>query len=120
MISAGAPVPPAKMALMRSALHPDAEIYTPYGATESLPLCSISCSALIKDGEKGLQEGKGVCVGTPIEGVNIEIIPITDDAILTWTDTKFVPKVRLEKSLYMHHQPLNPMWMHKRRMTLLK
>ena len=90
VISAGAPVPPKEMSQLKAVSHPDAEIYTPYGATESLPICSISCSELLKRGEEGQKEGKGVCVGRVVSGVEVRIIPISDEPISEWSDTEII------------------------------
>ena len=84
VISAGAPVPPVEMSRFKAHLHPQGEIYTPYGATESLPICSISCSEVLEHGEKGEKQGFGVCVGKVVDGVSVKVIPITDDPLESW------------------------------------
>ena len=88
VISCGAPVPPLEMRILRDAAHPQAEIYTPYGATESLPVSSISSTEVDMKGEVGQARGLGVCVGVMTPGVSIKIIPITDQAISVWTDLR--------------------------------
>ena len=84
VLSAGAPV--SKLVLKRfSQLLPQgAEIHTPYGATEALPVCSIS--GLELQVESGPDQGKGVCVGKPIPGVQLAVIQISDDPIERWND----------------------------------
>jgi acyl-CoA synthetase (AMP-forming)/AMP-acid ligase II len=71
-------------------LEGEADIHTPYGATEALPVCSIrSREVLLEDGS---QKGKGVCVGQPVSGVQLEIIKITDEPIERWSDDLCLPR----------------------------
>lgn len=89
VISAGAPVPASVLALIQPALTMGAQIHTPYGATESLPVASISSEEILQETAKKTRTGSGICVGKPIEGVITRIIKITDDAIPTW-DHRFI------------------------------
>ncbi|HET9632434.1 MAG TPA: alpha/beta fold hydrolase [Terrabacter sp.] len=67
LISAGAPVP---LGLLRDvqALVPRAELHTPYGMTEALPVTDISRAEL-----EAVGPGEGVCVGRPLPGVVLGI-----------------------------------------------
>lgn len=89
VLSAGAPVPGDVLRRFSKLLGPDAEIYTPYGATEALPVCSISARQVLEEG--GAAEGKGVCVGHPLAGVQLAVIAITDEPIDTWSEDLVVP-----------------------------
>ena len=53
------------------------EIFTPYGATEALPVSSISGSELL--GLRGSGGARGVCVGRPFPGVQVYIIRICEE-----------------------------------------
>ena len=87
--SAGAPVPADVVAMMLQLLPDDAQLWTPYGATECLPVAVIEGRELLT--LRGRTEaGAGTCVGRPVEGNDVRIIAITDDAIDTWTDTREV------------------------------
>ncbi|HSH10162.1 MAG TPA: alpha/beta fold hydrolase [Ilumatobacter sp.] len=70
LLSAGAPV---RASLLRSAadLFPNATAHTPYGMTECLPVASISLTQI----EAG-SGGDGVCVGRPLNGVDVRIRPL--------------------------------------------
>lgn len=83
ILSAGAPVPDRVLERLSALLGDEALIHTPYGATEALPLTSISHREILSVG--GKEEGKGVCVGRPLEGVKIKIIEITDEPIPEWS-----------------------------------
>ena len=55
--------------------------YTPYGATESLPIANISGKEVLLETAKLSDEGRGTCVGFPLEGVEIKIIKSTPEII---------------------------------------
>lgn len=90
VLSAGAPVSSKILVRFASLLSPAAEIYTPYGATEALPVCSISAREVLQ--ESGTAEGKGVCVGRPLKGVGLAVIAISDDPIPQWSDEWTLPR----------------------------
>ena len=79
VISAGAPVPRSVQRRTLAMLGDGAQIYTPYGATEALPVASIGSDELL-----GLPE-HGICVGRPVPGVDVALIRVTDDPILELT-----------------------------------
>ena len=78
VLSAGAPVPAATMAALRELLDEDAKIYTPYGATEALPIASIESRQVISETGPATAKGKGVCVGNRFEGVQWKVIRVDD------------------------------------------
>jgi acyl-CoA synthetase (AMP-forming)/AMP-acid ligase II len=51
-----------------------ADIYTPYGATESLPVSLISSREVLEETKSKTDLGLGVCVGFPVRGVNVKIV----------------------------------------------
>ncbi len=85
-ISAGAPVPAKTLARFVAMLSPGAQVFTPYGATESLPVASIGSDEILGDTRAQTDLGKGVCVGQPVTGLIAKIIPITDEPIAAWSD----------------------------------
>lgn len=74
VLSAGAPVP---VATLRSVAQrrPGAEVHTPYGMTECLPVADISL-----DGIDSAGHGRGVCVGHPVHAARVVIAPLGFDA----------------------------------------
>ena len=71
LISAGAPVPSRLLRSLREVL-PAAELHTPYGMTEALPVTDISLPGIEAAGD-----GDGVCVGRPLPGVDVAVSPLT-------------------------------------------
>jgi len=78
VLSAGAPVPIQVLERMQRALPPaDAAMHTPYGATEALPVCSISSREVLERTAARTRQGAGTCVGRPFGHVSVKIIDIT-------------------------------------------
>lgn len=91
VISAGAPVPAAVLERFAGMLNPGVEIFTPYGATEALPVCSIGSSEILGETRRITDAGGGVCIGRPVAGVRLEIIEISDEPIPFWRDSLRTP-----------------------------
>jgi acyl-CoA synthetase (AMP-forming)/AMP-acid ligase II len=81
VLSAGAPVHPKVIERIHAALSEYADIHTPYGATECLPVATISGRELSGGLSDGNKQGKGICVGRPLNANEVRIIPITDESI---------------------------------------
>lgn len=87
--SAGAPVPADVVAKMRGLLPDDAQFWTPYGATECLPVAVIEGRELVTLSER-TAAGAGTCVGRPVPPNEVRIIRISDEAIAEWSDALLV------------------------------
>jgi acyl-CoA synthetase (AMP-forming)/AMP-acid ligase II/pimeloyl-ACP methyl ester carboxylesterase len=72
VLSAGAPVPLDLMNAIAE-VFPNASIHSPYGMTEGLLLTDIDRTGVTEAAATG---GLGVCVGTPIDGVELALAPI--------------------------------------------
>jgi acyl-CoA synthetase (AMP-forming)/AMP-acid ligase II len=86
VISAGAPVPAAVIERFTKLLPPGVQVFTPYGATESLPVASIGSDEVIAETRHATNRGAGVCVGRPAPNMTVRVIRVTDDPIPTWDD----------------------------------
>ena len=91
VISAGAPVPAPVLERFASLLADDAEIFTPYGATEALPVCSIGSNEILAETGRMTGKGLGVCIGRPVASIVLAIIPISDAPIKQWHDDLELP-----------------------------
>jgi acyl-coenzyme A synthetase/AMP-(fatty) acid ligase/pimeloyl-ACP methyl ester carboxylesterase len=83
LLSAGAPVPAPLLAEVQRLL-PRASLHTPYGMTEALPVTDISLEqihAADADAAAGTVPGagNGVCVGKPVHGARVAVIPLAKD-----------------------------------------
>jgi acyl-CoA synthetase (AMP-forming)/AMP-acid ligase II/pimeloyl-ACP methyl ester carboxylesterase len=77
VMSAGAPVPIQTLQEV-SVLCPNAELHTPYGMTEALPVADVSLSDLARIGS-----GRGVCVGKPVIGCDVRIDHDTSELLVS-------------------------------------
>ncbi|MCZ2340217.1 MAG: AMP-binding protein [Bacteroidales bacterium] len=91
VISAGAPVPATVIERFIHHLPDSAELFTPYGATESLPVAVIGSREILGETRYLTDQGRGVCVGRPVAGLEVRIIRITDTPIPEWEDTLRLP-----------------------------
>ena len=81
LLSAGAPVPPKTHEWARAVLPPGAQLHTPYGATEALPVCDIGTDEILDETAAKTRAGAGTCVGRPFPRVTVRVIAESDDAI---------------------------------------
>ena len=94
-ITAGAPVPARVLERFSKMLSPEAQVFTPYGATESLPVCSIGSAEVLSETQEKTEQGAGICVGRPVKGMTVEVIRITEDddeKIEEWNNALRVPR----------------------------
>jgi len=80
VMSAGAPVPAETLRAV-AALAPNATLHTPYGMTEILPVADIDLVGI--DRADADDPDGGVCVGAPVTGAAVRIVPLGfDPAVL--------------------------------------
>jgi len=91
VISAGAAVPIRTIRRMQKSVYRDAEIHSGYGATECLPVTSISGSQFDDKMVDRIESGDGVCVGRPIEPNQVRIIKISEMAFNDLSETTEMP-----------------------------
>jgi len=91
VLSAGAPVPLHVLKRMKAAIPADGDVHTPYGATEALPVASISATEVLTETAAKSAAGAGTCVGRHLPGIDWKIIRITDEPIATIADAEELP-----------------------------
>ena len=91
VISAGAPVSAEIIERFSRMLCHNAEIHTPYGATEAVPIISITSGEILNETRQLSDSGYGICIGRPINDIAIKIIVINDHPVDNWNDRLEVP-----------------------------
>ena len=92
VLSAGAPVPPRILEQVRKAMHPNGCMYTPYGATEALPIASIESRTVLQETSLQTRRGAGTCVGNRFSGIRWRIIAINDNPLETIERAEELPR----------------------------
>ena len=86
VLMAGAPVPGELLRRMRKILPEDAEVFTPYGATESLPIVSIESREILDSTLEKSRAGAGTCVGRSLPGIDLKVIATSDTIIAAYSE----------------------------------
>lgn len=92
VFSAGAPVPPHVLRRLQKMMAVESEIFTPYGATEALPIASNSATTILGETAVLSAQGHGTCVGNRFPGIEWRIIPITDEPLRKIEDVQELPR----------------------------
>ncbi len=90
VLMAGAPVPPSLIESFKKVIV-NGEIHTPYGATESLPVSSLSGTQILKETQSKTNQGAGTCVGKPVLEMEVRVIRITDAVLETSDQAEVLP-----------------------------
>ena len=86
ILMAGAPVSGELIDRVLKIMAPDGEVFTPYGATESLPIASIKGSEVLAETWHLSRQGHGTCVGRPLPGIDIRIMLPVEGPVAKWSD----------------------------------
>ncbi|MCA9180594.1 MAG: AMP-binding protein [Planctomycetales bacterium] len=91
VFSAGAAVPPKVLERMRSAMAVEGQMYTPYGATEALPVASIESREILGETADKTRRGAGTCVGRNFAGIQWKVIGIQDGPLASLDQVHELP-----------------------------
>jgi len=91
VLVAGAPVPADLIREFHAVLPITGDVFTPYGATEALPVTSIAGREVVPALVERIVAGAGTCVGRPAPHIELRLIRITDETIEHWSDDLVVP-----------------------------
>jgi acyl-CoA synthetase (AMP-forming)/AMP-acid ligase II len=65
----------------------EADVHTPYGATEALPVSSMNGRAVLAQHRARTESGWGNCIGKPASSVSTRVIRITDAPIEQFSES---------------------------------
>lgn len=86
LLTVGAPIPAYLHRRFSEILPEGAQVWTPYGATEAMPISWIGTEEILEDTWDRTAKGHGTCVGRIVPGATVRIIACHDDPIPTWAD----------------------------------
>jgi len=92
VLSAGAPVPAKTLKLFATMLNQNVPIHTPYGATEALPVALASSFEILEETAALTLQGRGICVGRPVKGIEAAVIRVEEGQIKSWSDDLRLPQ----------------------------
>ncbi len=135
LLSAGAPVPEPLLVEVQRLL-PKASLRTPYGMTEALPVTDISVEqiqAADADAAAGTESsgteppagkagaGNGVCVGWPVHGARVAVIPLAADGTAPGSQPVTEPGVTGEILVSAPHvkETYDRLWLTQRKSSSL-
>ncbi|MCC5842004.1 MAG: AMP-binding protein [Opitutales bacterium] len=90
VLMAGAAVPPALMERFRRII-PNGEVFSPYGATEALPVAAISAAEVLGETRSQTEAGAGSCVGVPLREIDIRVVALREPPENRLEDTVELP-----------------------------
>ena len=88
VLSAGAPVPAHIIRKVKSLAADDAVMFTPYGATESLPVACADSQLLLSEEIQSAPSTSGICVGKKFPLIKWKVIEIVDGPIIDIADAR--------------------------------
>jgi acyl-CoA synthetase (AMP-forming)/AMP-acid ligase II len=91
VLSAGAPVSVDVLDRIKKIIHPGGEAFTPYGATEALPIACLAGSDVLTETAAATAEGAGTCVGHRFPRIRWRVIRIVDHPLPEITACEEVP-----------------------------
>ncbi len=95
VLMAGAPVTHKTLQLVKGIL-PNGMAYTPYGATEALPVTLPTAESVLNAKSVYAKGGEhGVFVGPAIPGVELRIIEQSDQALAEWAQVRVLPTLEI-------------------------
>jgi len=86
LLTVGAPIPAYLHRRFQQILPDGAQVWTPYGATEGLPISYIGTDEILGGTWDRTAQGHGTCVGRIAPLAEVAIVPVTDDAMPDWAD----------------------------------
>ncbi|HTF89898.1 MAG TPA: fatty acid CoA ligase family protein [Planctomycetota bacterium] len=92
LMIAGAPVEAELVRRARAVLGSGGEVFTPYGATEALPVAHVEGELLAATLGERAARGEGTCVGEAAPSLEIRLIQVSDEPIATWSADLEVPR----------------------------
>ncbi len=90
-VTTGAPIHADMHRRFHALVNDGVPLYTPYGATECLTVSYFDSRSILADTWDLTAKGAGTCVGEPVPGADVYIVPVTEDPIPEWSDDLALP-----------------------------
>jgi acyl-CoA synthetase (AMP-forming)/AMP-acid ligase II len=91
VFSCGAPVTGEIVEATLESVAPNAQMHTPYGATECLPVATFEAVEILRETSEAADRGEGICVGKPFNSIEWRVIRLNDGPISSIDVTEELP-----------------------------
>lgn len=92
VVTLGAPIQADLHRRFREILDPGSQLFTPYGATEALPVTNIGSDEVLGETWARTAAGHGTCVGRPFPGVRVHVMGIRAGPVEQWSEALELPQ----------------------------
>ncbi len=99
IIGGGAPIYKRVNKALLEMMGDQGEVFSNYGATEAMPSTEMSGKEALEETFPLTDQGHGVCVGRPFEGVELRIVALQDGAVDSIDKTTEMPKGKIGEIL---------------------
>jgi acyl-CoA synthetase (AMP-forming)/AMP-acid ligase II len=86
LLTTAAPIPVDLHTRLSRVVPETTELFTPYGATEAMPVSRIGSAEILEVTAARTASGEGTCVGMLADCMDVRIIRVSDAPIATWAD----------------------------------
>lgn len=91
LLTTAAPIPVDLHERLVALGRPTLELFTPYGATEAMPIAMIGSREVLDDTAKGTAQGAGICVGRLAPAIEVRVVAVQSGAIPEIVDAPSLP-----------------------------
>jgi acyl-CoA synthetase (AMP-forming)/AMP-acid ligase II len=81
LLTTAAPIPVRLHAQLADVFPADTQLFTPYGATEAMPIAHVGTHEVLADTAARTARGDGTCVGRLAPGMDVRIVRVTDEPL---------------------------------------
>jgi acyl-CoA synthetase (AMP-forming)/AMP-acid ligase II len=83
LLTTAAPIPVDLHRRLASVVPASTQLFTPYGATEAMPISLIGTHDVLAYTAEGTARGDGICVGHPAPSIELRVVPVSDEPMLS-------------------------------------
>lgn len=91
MLTTAAPIPVSLHARLADVFPASTELFTPYGATEAMPIARIGTHEVLADTGEKTARGAGTCVGALDPHIDLRIMRVIDEPVAVWSEALALP-----------------------------
>jgi acyl-coenzyme A synthetase/AMP-(fatty) acid ligase len=91
VVGGGAPLYAHIIGPLQKMIAPGGHVHADYGATEALPVTEMPGTEALEETFAATSRGAGLCVGRPFDGIDVKIVTIDEEPILTLAQARELP-----------------------------